>query len=92
MTEMLYVITAEILNREQDGTDPQDGSPLQKVFTTRETWTYPASTPIGDIMRKVNDYGGYIVSVAINEDRATAEKISEERLAASRARRDAEGR
>ncbi len=87
MTELLYVITADILNREQDGTDPQDGTPLQKVFTSRETWTYPASTPIGDIMAEVNRFGGYIISISINEDRVSAEAVREERLAASRAKR-----
>ncbi|MGH0227916.1 hypothetical protein NKZ03_17645 [Sinorhizobium meliloti] len=87
MTDLLYVITADILNREQDGIDPQDGSPLQKVFTSRETWTYPASTPIGDIMTEVNRFGGHVISVAINEDRVSADKAREERLAELKAKR-----
>ncbi|GEC39350.1 hypothetical protein EME01_34220 [Sinorhizobium meliloti] len=54
---------------------------MQKVFTSRETWTYPASTPIGDIMTEVNRFGGYVIGVAINEDRVSADKAREERLA-----------
>ncbi|WP_322884159.1 hypothetical protein U8C35_06410 [Sinorhizobium medicae] len=91
MTEMLYVVTAEVLNREQDGQDPQDGSPLQKVYTSRETWTFPAATPIGDIMTAVGQLGGSVMNVSINEDRVTAQKVHEERMAAIKAKRSAEG-
>ena len=68
MTEQLYVVTAEFMNREQDGTDPQDGSPLQCVYKTRETWTFPASTPIGEIMKAVNDVSYSSLSVTVVPD------------------------
>jgi hypothetical protein len=93
MTEMLYVITAEILQREQDGTDPQDGSPLQKAFTYRETWMFPASISLGEAMKEVNSYNsgsGYVVSVSINEDRVSAAKVHEERMAVYRSRQKAD--
>ncbi|MBY5649945.1 hypothetical protein HFO45_17000 [Rhizobium leguminosarum] len=87
MTEVLYVVTADIMNREEDGRDQQDGSTVYRSYPGRETWTFPASMPIGEIMTKVNDVGGYVVSVTITEDRVSAERAREERIAASRPRR-----
>jgi hypothetical protein len=88
MTERLYVVTAEFMNTEQDGQDPQDGSPLQKAYTTRETWAFPASTPIGEIMDAVNEVSYASISVAITEDRVSANKIRGEKSAAYRARQN----
>lgn len=89
MTEILYVVTADIMNREEDGRDHQDGSTIFRSFQTRETWTFPASTPIGTIMEEVNKLNyqhSYVTSVGINEDRITAEKAREERYQARRAK------
>ncbi|MBY5535920.1 hypothetical protein HFO42_19725 [Rhizobium leguminosarum] len=84
MTEVLYVVTADIMNREEDGRDQQDGSTVYRSYSSRETWVFPASMPIGEIMTKVNDVGGYVVSVTVTEDRVSAEIAREERIAASR--------
>jgi len=88
MTEQLYVITADIVNREQDGQDPQDGSPLHKSFATTETWAHPASATLGDIMKTIRDYSGEVVRVTVTTDQVSAKKIHEERLAARRERND----
>jgi hypothetical protein len=93
MTEMLYVVTVDYINREQDGLDPHDGSLVYKCYTDRETSACPASTPIGDIMKKIHSgYSQYrnVISVTITEDRITAGKMVDEIMAASKARRDAE--
>lgn len=84
MTEVLYVVTADIMNREEDGRDHQDGSTVFRSFPSRETWTFPASASIGDIMGKVNEFGWNVVSVTVTEDRVSAEIAREERIAASR--------
>ncbi|WP_027665306.1 hypothetical protein [Rhizobium leguminosarum] len=87
MTEVLYVITADIMNREQDGQDPQDGSPLYRSYPSRETWTFPASTPIGTIMGEIAKFTAGVVSVTVTEDRITAERAREERYANSSTQR-----
>ncbi|CUW85665.1 hypothetical protein N5C66_03695 [Rhizobium pusense] len=86
MTERLYVVTAEFINVEQDGQDPQDGSPLQMAYKTRETWAFPATTPIGEIMDAVNEVSYASISVTITEDRVSAKKIRDEKSAAFRAK------
>lgn len=66
-----YVVTVEVLYRESDGLNPNDGSELQKVFTSRETLIVSADDNIGDVMKRVREmmpFRGYIISVTINED------------------------
>ena len=87
MTEVLYVVTADIMNREEDGRDHQDGSTIYRSYPSRETWTFPASTPIGEIMSKVNGYASNVVTVTVTEDRVTADRAREERYANSSSRR-----
>lgn len=37
MTEKNYVVTADIMNRDEDGLNPQDHSQLHKLHQTRKT-------------------------------------------------------
>jgi hypothetical protein len=37
MTEVLYVVTADVINREEDGRDHQDGSVVFRSYPQRET-------------------------------------------------------
>ncbi|MBP1856776.1 hypothetical protein [Rhizobium herbae] len=49
-----YIITAEIADREEDGTSPEDGSRVYKVLPSRKTWSVDPSMTIGEIMEKVD--------------------------------------
>ncbi|UXS99626.1 hypothetical protein [Agrobacterium tumefaciens] len=87
MAELRYVVTADFVNREEDGTSHEDGSRVYKAYPRRETWTFPAATPIGEIMEAVDKLDGYFVNVTITVDRVSAQPAHEERMAAIRATR-----
>lgn len=89
MSEIQYVITADIINRHQDGLDPEDGSPVYRSYRTRKTWSFPANTPIGNIMERVNSDTAYtdnVIEITVTEDRVSAMKTTQERIAEAKAR------
>ena len=74
MTEKNYVVTADIMNRDEDGLNPQDGSQLYKLYQTRKTWTFPATESIGTIMERIDNniaMNEYVISVTVTEDRVS---------------------
>lgn len=62
-----YIITAEIADREPDGLNPEDGSPVYRMLPSRQTWSADPSMTIGEIMQKV-DRTRNVYRVTITED------------------------
>jgi hypothetical protein len=86
MVERKYVVTAEIFSREEDGTSQEDGSRVYKSYLSRETWSFPETATLGEIMKAVDDASGYAHSVTITPDRYSHKLHLEERHAALKAR------
>jgi|GEM_PF-5618533 len=61
-----YIITSHYSDRETDGIDPQDGSPVWIAIKRTKTWCVEAHETIGDIMKKVNE--DYPHQVIITKD------------------------
>lgn len=75
MTERNYVLTADIMNRDENGLNPPDGSQLYKLYQTGKTWTFPAIKTIGTATERADNnniaMSEYAISVTVTEDRVS---------------------
>ena len=74
MTDKSYLVTADIMNRDENGVSQIDGSQQYKLYQTRKTWSFAETETIGTIMERVGSnlsMNKYIISVTVTEDRVT---------------------
>ncbi|MBY5728501.1 hypothetical protein [Rhizobium leguminosarum] len=80
-----FIVTADLTEKTEDGYIEHEMAWKHRVSETRRTWSFPASTSIGEIMAKV-DSGTYdseqLVRVTITEDRSSHEPAPGQRAVA----------
>lgn len=67
MKKYEYVVTAEIVDKEQDGLNPDDGMPVYRLIHHRRTWTVGSDMKIGDIMERVEKCFPHTITITASE-------------------------
>lgn len=86
MTRVLYVVTADLVHREEDGIEPEEGYTAYRSIDRRRTWVFDPDMPIGEIMELVHSGTGVdevLMNVTITEDEVSAKDAWKERVGGS---------
>ena len=77
MADVQFIVTAEIMNRDESGSHPEGGRILHMNRVTKKTWGFSADATIGEIMKSVDagtSDSEYVLSITVTEDRAYSKR------------------